>query len=394
VERADVRALLDPVQERSDARRQADRVGLSRRLLSVPVSELSRGDQQLVEIAKALHRQARVILMDEPTAPLGPAEIDRLTRLIRDLSADGVAILYISHRLREVLSVCDRVSVLRDGKMIWTRDASDLPESEIVQAMIGAAVATRGKATTAPAEAREVLLRVESLGQGTFLHEISFELRKGEVVGLAGLVGAGRSRLLKVLAGRMPIDAGEMVLRGRHFRPRSPADAIRDGVGLMSEDRQREGLFVEMSMAKNIGFVRPPVRAKVFVWPRDERRLAHRWIEKLRIVPPRPAARAGTLSGGNQQKTLFGRWLHSEVDVLLIDEPGQGVDVAGKAEIARIVRDAAGQGKTVLVSSSESDELFSMVDRILVMRTGRIVAELAGPHFSEEEVVSLASGVR
>jgi ABC-type sugar transport system ATPase subunit len=233
---------------------------------------------------------------------------------------------------------------------------------------------------------------VAGVRQGSFLHDISFELHKGEVVGLAGLVGAGRSRLLKVLAGWLPIAGGEMTLSGRRYRPRSPADAIRARVGLMSEDRKRDGLFLEMSLAKNISIVRPPARAKLIVWSRDERRLAYRWIDRLRIVPPRPGARAATFSGGNQQKALLGRWLHAAVDVLLIDEPGQGVDVQGKAEIARIVKEAAAQGKAVLVASSEADELFSMVDRILVMRAGRIVAEIAGPPFSEEHIVALASG--
>jgi ABC-type sugar transport system ATPase subunit len=236
------------------------------------------------------------------------------------------------------------------------------------------------------------VLEVERLRQGAMLADVSFQVRAGEVVGLAGLVGAGRSRLLKVLAGQNRADAGTITLHGKPYRPATPAHAIRSGVGLLPEDRKSEGVFLELSVAKNIAFVRPPRRIGVLVRKRDEHAVARAWIERLAIVAPGAGARIASLSGGNQQKALIARWLHAAVDVLLVDEPGQGVDVHGKEEIVRIIREAADAGKAVVVSSSEPEELLSLADRVLVMRRGRIVGELGRPAASEERIVALASG--
>jgi ABC-type sugar transport system ATPase subunit len=330
--------------------------------------------------------------MDEPTAPLGPLDIDRLKRVIRDLAAGGVAILYISHRLREVLEICDRVTVMRDGRHVWTRDAGALDEAAIVEGMIGHGLESRSRRTREPTG--DAVLDVDGLSQGGFLRDITFQLRAGEVVGLAGLVGAGRSRLLKVLSGQTRADGGTVTLHGKRYAPAIPAEALRRGVGLLPEDRKGEGLFLELTIAQNIGFVRPPRALGPVLRRREEHALARTWIERLRIVPPRPGARIRSLSGGNQQKALIARWLHADVDVLLVDEPGQGVDVHGKEEIVRIIRDAADGGKAVLVCSSETEELFALADRILVMRQGRIIGELPSEGTTEEEVVALASGVR
>jgi ABC-type sugar transport system ATPase subunit len=382
--------LLHRRAERRDALAIAERVGLQRRLLGRPVGDLSRADQQLVEIAKALHRRARAILMDEPTAPLGPADIERLARVIRDLAADGVAIVYISHRLREVLGVCDRVTVMRDGRHVWTRQASTLGEGEIVLAMIGHGLVGSDSGTASAAG--DVVLDVRGLRQGSQLTDVSLQVRTGEVVGLAGLVGAGRSRLLKVLAGETRADGGEITVGGRAYRPSTPAQAIRRGVGLLPEDRKRDGLFLDMSVAKNIAFVRPPRLLGALVRRRDEHAVAQRWIRRLRIVPSAPGVRVASLSGGNQQKALIARWLHADVDLLLVDEPGQGVDVHGKDEIVKIIRETAAAGKAILVSSSETEELLALADRVLVMRQGRIVGELERRTISEERIVALASG--
>jgi ABC-type sugar transport system ATPase subunit len=378
--------------ELEDARSVGGRVGMHSQLFSRPVEQLSRADQQLVEIAKALHRRARVILMDEPTAPLGPAEVERLRKVIADLSSQGVAILYISHRLREVLDVCDSVTVMRDGRTVWTRAADTLTEPDIVQAMIGQGVASLKPEAPSEQEAGEVVLSASNIRQGSLLSDVSLELRRGEIVGLAGLVGAGRSRLLKALAGQGRIDEGRMTFRGSSYRPRTPAAAIRQGVGLLPEDRKSEGLFLEMSVAKNITFIRSPTRLPGVVFRRAELSQARRWMERLRIVASRPSAPVGTLSGGNQQKVLLARLLNADADVLLIDEPGQGVDIAGKQDIVEIVREAAKGGKAVLISSSEFEELFALADRILVMQQGKIVGELPAAQASEEQIVALASG--
>jgi ABC-type sugar transport system ATPase subunit len=390
-ERRRLGLLLDGRSELRDAHVVAERVGLKPHSLRRPVSELNRADQQLVEIAKGLHRKTSVLLMDEPTAPLGPTDIERLMRLIRALAGDGVAVVYISHRLPEVLGVCDRITVMRDGRRVWTRETRSLDEGLVVQAMIGHGVAHR-RGEQKPAGELSVVLQVDGVSQGGRLHDISLTLGRGEVVGIAGLIGAGRSRLLRVIAGDLRPDHGRMRLRGADYRPHSPAQAIRAGVGLVPEDRKADGLFADLSLAKNIAFVRPPRRWRTFVGQRAEIRVARTWIERLRIVPPRARARMSSLSGGNQQKALLGRWLHADVDVLLVDEPGQGVDVHGKEEITNIVRDAARRGKAVLVSSSEPNELFTLTDRVLVMRQGRIVGEFDTSKLDEESLVSLASG--
>ena len=391
-ERSRARILVNRRSERADGHALCQRVGAHHRLLGRRVGDLSRADQQLVEIAKALHRDARVILMDEPTAPLGPEDVNRLLQLIRDLASQGVAIVYISHRLPEVLSVADRVTVIRDGRRVWTKEATEIEESHIVTAMIGHQIETRGRAGLA--NAGDTILSVKGVGHGRQLSDISFDLRAGEVLGLAGLVGAGRSRLLKVIAGAIRPDRGTMTLHGRRYAPRTPADAVRRGVGLLPEDRKHEGLFLSRSVAENICFVRPPSRPPGFIRERDEDALAQTWIERLGITPSDPRAPVSRLSGGNQQKALTARWLQADVDVLLVDEPGQGVDVAGKEQVARIIADAAAAGKAVIVSSSESEELFSLADRLLVLRHGRIVGQLEGPNYSEEHVVGLASGAR
>jgi ribose transport system ATP-binding protein len=237
----------------------------------------------------------------------------------------------------------------------------------------------------------EVVLSVSGIRQGQRLTDISFDVRAGEILGLAGLVGAGRSRLLKALAGYERIDDGRVTLKGRPFRPSGPAAAIRDGVGLLPEDRKDEGLFLEMSVATNIVFVRPPRRLGLMLWRRDEHRLVRHWLERLRIVAARASAPVASLSGGNQQKVLVARWLHADVDVLLIDEPGQGVDVASKEQIFQLIREAAASGKAVIVSASEWEELSALADRILVLRQGRIVGELAAAEATEEDIVTLAT---
>jgi ABC-type sugar transport system ATPase subunit len=383
------RVFLDRNQERLDASAAGARVGLSSFALSRPIEDLSRADQQLVEVAKALHRQVRVILMDEPTAPLGPRDVGRLETVIRDLAAHGVAVLYISHRLREVLRVCNQVSVIRDGRRVWTRPARELTESAIVQAMIGHGL----EHVAAPsAQAGNVLLDVEALGQSRRLVDVSLALRAGEIVGLAGLVGAGRSRLLRALVGEERPDRGKMTLKGKPYAPHSPAAALRRGVGLVPEDRKTQGLFLEQSVVKNLTFSRPLTYAAGLVRLHQERAATWRWIERLSLTPRSPGATVKNLSGGNQQKVILARWLHADVDVLLVDEPGQGIDVSAKEDVYQILRETARSGKAILTSCSESEDLFTLADRILVMRLGRIVGEFERGTATEEQIVALASG--
>jgi rhamnose transport system ATP-binding protein len=370
------------------ARAICAQVGLPVRAVGMPVEALSRADQQLAEIAKALHRDARILLVDEPTAALGPNDAARLSALFRELTGDGVAIVYISHRLPEVLGIADRVTVIRDGRKVWTRPSSGLTTETLVQAMVGHELPSRA----ADQRARgETVLSIAAVTSGSRLADVSFEVQRGEVVGLAGLLGAGRSRLLRALVGLEPIDGGTVRLNGRAYKPRDPADALARGVGLLPEDRKRFGVFPELSIARNIALTRPVGVRVGLVSSRVERRTARVWIDRLRIQPPSPDMRVGALSGGNQQKVLLARWMHAAVDVFLVDEPGQGVDIAGRDEIIRIIREMAAAGKAVLVSSSETEELFALADRVLVMRSGRIAGEL-GAERSEQELIALAGG--
>jgi ABC-type sugar transport system ATPase subunit len=383
------RFFLDRRAERARAAESVSRVGLPPSRLGVPVARLSRADQQLVEIAKALHRRSRLILMDEPTAPLGPQETRRLIALIGELTRAGVAVVYVSHKLDELLEVSHRVQVLRDGESVWTRDAAGLTKDAIVEAMMGRRL---GASTRATAEdVGEPVFRAEGLCQGQRLRDVSFEVRAGEVLGLGGLVGAGRSRLLRALAGAAALDEGRMLLNGRDFSPRTPADAIARGVGLVPSDRKRDGLFLDMDIQSNMTIVRPTARWGLLLRHRLNRAAAMTWIKRLSVVPARPGATVRTLSGGNQQKVLLARWLHADIDLLLVDEPGEGVDVHGKREIYEIVRQAARDGKAVMVVSSETEELFQVADRVGVMRGGRLVGYLDGA-VTESELLRLATG--
>jgi ABC-type sugar transport system ATPase subunit len=363
------------------------RVGLdpSRRILA---GALKPAEQQLLEIAKALQRSARVIVMDEPTAALGPVESERLFDVIAGLRRDGVAVVYISHRLDEVLTVCDRVSVLRDGRRVWVRNSAQLDEQTLIRGMIGHDVerlaldaATRGAA----------VLDVRAIGQAGRLDDVSFSLHAGEIVGLTGLVGSGRSRLARILFGAERADRGEMFLDGAPYRPSSPGDAIRNGVALVPEDRKRDALLMDLTSAKNVTLARMVSRSGVLRL-RQERRVATELLERLQVKPASPAAPLSALSGGNQQKVSIARWLQAEARVLILDEPGQGVDLGSKEQILRTVRELAAMGCAVLVVSQELDELQQVASRLLVMRRGTIVGELNAADITEQNVVQLAHG--
>lgn len=363
------------------------RVGLKRRS-NVVASQLTPADQQLLEIAKALYREASVVLMDEPTASLGGKERDRLFGVIESLKADGVGIVYISHNLGEVLEICDRVTVMRDGKIVATTAADELDEDKLVQQMIGRVLVQSERVES---ERGGVTMSVRNLGQGSRLGDISFDVHEGEVLGITGLVGSGRSRLARVLFGAEQFDQGSITLGGDDYRPGSPHAAISAGVGLVPQDRKRDGLHLHMSGADNVVMTHFPTTGGI-VRRKAENADAMKWIEYLDIKTPSPAAPPIMLSGGNQQKVAIARWLNADAKVLIFDEPGQAVDVGAKAEIFRAVRDIASQGRAVIVISEEVEELVLVVDRTLVMRAGRISGELPHDQIDEENVVALAMG--
>ena len=380
--------LLPRDRQRPDVQAVLDRVGLQLDP-STPAGALKPADQQLLEIAKALYRNARVIIMDEPTAALGPAEGRRLLGVIDALRRDGVAIVYISHRLDEVLATCDRITVMRDGRHVRTDDAADLTEDALVRAMIGHEVL---RLTADGAVRGKVALEAISISQGKRLTGVSLRLHEGEVVGLTGLVGSGRSRLARILFGAEPSDGGEMLLGGQRYAPRSPADAIAAGVGLIPEDRKRDALLMHLSNAKNVTLSRLPAGRLGVLNARRERSIAARWLDRLQVEPRSTSAAPITLSGGNQQKIAIARWLHADARILIFDEPGQGVDVGAKEHILRAIRELAAEGRAVLVISEELDELVQVADRVLVMRRGRIAGELGRDEVTEHRVLELAMG--
>ena len=358
---------------------------------SRPARGLSIADQQIVEIAKALSFQARVIVMDEPTAALSGAEVERLFSVARALRAQGTAVLFISHRLDEIFALCQRVTVMRDGRQVFTGPLDGLTRDDLVRRMVGRELsamfpkqaATRG----------DVALSVRRLTREGVFTDVSFDVRHGEIVGLAGLVGAGRSEVARAVFGIDRRDAGEVVIEGRRLPPASPTAAMAAGMGYVPEDRRAQGLVMDLSIARNTSLASlGRLRHGLFIRSADERRLAADWAARLRLKLARFSDPASALSGGNQQKLVLAKWLARHPSVLIVDEPTRGIDVATKAEVHRLLSDLAGQGVAILMISSELPEILGMADRVLVMHEGRLSAELPRDQATEERVMFAATG--
>jgi ribose transport system ATP-binding protein len=356
------------------------------------VSELGIAAQQMTEIAKALSLDAELLIMDEPTATLTEHEIEQLFGAIRRLRARGVSVVYISHRLNEVKQVGDRVTVLRDGRKVATLDVAEASVHHMIRLMVGHDL--REQYPKQPVERGPEVLRVERLCRDGVLRDISFSLHRGEILGLAGLVGAGRTELARAIFGADPIDSGRIIVNGRQVSIASPAEAIRRGIGLVPEDRQAQGLLLDQSVAKNITL---PSLARLFpgwrlVSPRVEAEMAARYIADLRIRTPSEERMVRFLSGGNQQKVVVAKWLCSHSDVLVFDEPTRGIDVGAKVEVFQLMTDLARRGAGLIMISSDLLEVLGMSDRILVMRGGRLVGELDRAEANQQAVLSLAFG--
>jgi len=382
--------IVDRGSELRQARELLKRVGLRidpRRLVStLPVAE-----QQLVEITKALAIDAKLVIMDEPTATLTGQEIDKLFSVIRDLTSRGIAILYISHRLEEIFRIGDRVTVMRDGKVVDTLPRAEIDEKKLIRLMVGRDIANLYPKPQA--EIKEVVLRVQGITRTHVLQNCSFEVHAGEILGFAGLVGAGRTELARAVFGADPIDAGTIELDGRAQRIRSPQDAIDAGIGYLTEDRKKEGLALTLGIDQNITLVNMPAFAGVLNL-RQERRIAIRERDQLKIRTPSVQRRVNVLSGGNQQKVIVARWLETKARVLFFDEPTRGIDVGAKAEIFELIGRLAGEGRAIILISSYLPELLNMCDRILVLHEGQIAGELLRAQFSEERVIAMATGAR
>jgi ABC-type sugar transport system ATPase subunit len=375
--------------EKRRARELLERVGLKvdpgRK-----VSNLSVAEQQRVEIAKALAVDAKVVIMDEPTATLTEAEIDDLFTLIEQLKGEGIAIFYISHRLEEVVRIADRVTIMRDGKLVETLSQGDFDEAKLVRLMVGREIDTLYPKEKA--EIGDVVLHVEGVTRPGVLLNCSFDVRAGEILGFAGVVGAGRTELARAVFGADPISGGRIELDGNEVKFNSPRQAIAAGIGYLTEDRKGEGLAMQLSVEKNITLAKIPGPG-IWIDRRKERSVAQSHKEGLDIRTPSLHRAVEALSGGTQQKVVVAKWLETQARVLFFDEPTRGIDVGAKAEIFKLMSDQAAKGRAVVLISSYLPELTNMCDRIVVMRDGQTVGELRREEFDDERIMSLASGM-
>ncbi|WP_062229167.1 sugar ABC transporter ATP-binding protein [Aureimonas frigidaquae] len=354
------------------------------------VSDLSVAHQQVVEIAKALSRDVRVIVFDEPTAVLSTGDARRLLQIIKDLRGQGVGIVYISHRLDEIYEIADRITVMKDGRRVGTVTPTDTPVDGLIRMMVGRPLSQLfgDKPHTTLGEE---IVRVEGLTLPNGVRDVSFSIRRGEVVGLGGLVGSGRSEVARALFGADPIRSGTIVLKGAPFKPRNPRQAVRRGIGLVPEDRKAQGVVLDMAIRENATMADASrVTRAGFFRAGAERRLVQSLIASLRIKLQSMNDPVSSLSGGNQQKVVLAKWFNTGPDLIILDEPTRGVDVGAKTEIYSLIHRLASEGKAVIVISSEHAELFGLCDRVLVMGEGTLRGELLPPDFEEEKLLTLS----
>ncbi|MGH7670817.1 MAG: sugar ABC transporter ATP-binding protein [Gemmatimonadaceae bacterium] len=384
------RGIVDRDRQTHAARAVLDRLGQLQLDPGARVADLSLAARQMTEIAKAMAARAQVLIMDEPTAILAQAETDALFRVIAQLRDEGVAVVYISHRLDEIFRVASRITVLRDGQRVTTAPLSEISRGDIVRLMVGRELASGYPCGTVEPGAEA--LRLEGVSSGP-VREASLTLRRGEIVGLVGLIGAGRTELARAIFGAAPIRAGRMFLNGDRFAPRSPRQAIDAGVALLPEDRKRQGLVLMGAIRENVSLPSLPMLAPRGVVDRvRERAGVAQWIEALAVRTPSIDRPAQQLSGGNQQKVVLARWMLRHSRVLLFDEPTRGIDVGAKAEIYALMRRLSDEGAAILMISSDLPEALGMADRLIVMRDGRIVGELSGDNATQDRVASLILG--
>ncbi|BER92327.1 MAG: ribose transport system ATP-binding protein [Candidatus Atribacteria bacterium] len=384
------RGLVDWTRMRQEAKKLLDFLDVDIDV-DAKVRDLGVAKKQVVEIAKALSLNARILIMDEPTATLAQKEIETLFRIIRFLKEKGVTIIYISHRLEEIFKICDRVTVLRDGKHIATRNLEEISMEDIIRMMVGRNITN--KFPRIPHAPGEEVLRVEGLTRHGVLENISFSLRRGEILGIAGMVGSGRTELLRAIYGVDPIDKGEIYIRGERVQISSPVEAINLGIALLPEERKTQGLVLLLSVLDNIGLpVLPQVSKRGFV---DDQRLleiGEEMVKQMNIKTPSLYQKVMFLSGGNQQKVVLGKWFARNCDIYLFDEPTRGIDVGAKVEIYHLMNKLIEKKVGIIMVSSELPEILGMSDRILVMREGRIVGELNREEATQEAILSLAVG--
>jgi ribose transport system ATP-binding protein len=360
-----------------------------------PLQSLGLGAQQMVALARAVSVNARVVIMDEPTSSLEPREVDTLFRIVGELRGQGVATIYVSHRLDELYRICDRVTVLRDGRVVHTGPLAGLDRLRLVSLMLGRDVAEVRRhgltrfSESHTATATEPVLRVRNLTKRHVLSDVSFDVRPGEVTGLGGLLGSGRSETAKAIVGALPVEHGSVTVAGRPLRRLSPAAAIRAGISLLPEDRKAEGIIPDLSVRENIVLAAMPRLSRAGVVSRAQQdRVVDLFMQRLRIKAASPDQKVSELSGGNQQKVLLARWLCLNPKILLLDEPTRGIDVGAKAEVQQLIDDLAQEGLAVVLISSDLEELVEGADRIVVLRAGAVVDELTGDDVSESHLMA------
>jgi len=381
----------------SETRAITKRLGLELQPMSI-VRGLSVAEQQMVEIARALSMKSRLIVMDEPTSALSSAEVEKLFRIIRELKAHGLSIIFVTHRLEEVIEICDRYTVLRDGRLVGSGAIANTTIDGIIRLMVGRQVnALFAHRERTPAG--DVILAVEGLNRrgnaqdqnASVLADVGFEVHRGEILGVAGLVGAGRTEMARAVFGADPFDSGRVFVDGRQVRIRSPQDAIRHGIGLVPEDRKQQALFLALAVRINLSMASHQriMRWGVFMDETAERAMVEEYRKRLNIRMASPEQLIASLSGGNQQKVTLARWLALRPKVLIVDEPTRGIDIGAKVEVHNLLFEMARSGIAVVAISSELPEVLAISDRIITMREGRISGEIKGEDATEEVLMSM-----
>lgn len=360
------------------------------------VRDLSVSQQQLVEIAKSVSRKAKILFFDEPTSSLTPAEVQNLFRIMRNLKEQGITMVYISHKLDEIEEIADRITVMRDGRKVMTKNMKDVSMDEIISAMVGGMITNRYPKNYV--EIGGPIFEVKDLNRKGVLHDINFTLRSGEILGITGLMGAGRTELARAIFGADPIDSGEIFVEGKKVKIRNVSDAINAGIGLLTEDRKTQGLLLNLSVNDNTAIAAlnskkasKKLTARGMLHKKKIRENTELYCRKLQVKTPSIQQKVVNLSGGNQQKVIIGKWLSTDSKILIFDEPTRGIDVGTKAEIYKIMEELAASGVGIIMISTELPETLGISDRVLVMRKGRIVAELDPKKTSEEEIVSYSA---
>lgn len=382
--------ICDKKAMRKKAQEAMDKMGVKIPINAV-MSDLSVGQQQMVEICKALMVDAKVLIMDEPTAALTQSETEGLFKLIKSLRQKGVSIVYISHRMEEIFELCDRITILRDGTYVGTEKIKDINMDDIVRMMIGREIGERFPARDA--KIGKEMLRVEGLTKGKTFKDVNFSVKAGEVLGVSGLMGAGRTEIMHAIFGNLPFESGKVFIEGKEVTIKNAREAINAGIGFITEDRKTEGLLLEKSISENIALANlEKISDKSVVKKSKVDELVKKGIDEFRIKCFGPDHECNNLSGGNQQKVVFAKWVYTDPKILILDEPTRGVDIGAKKEIYSVINDLAAKGVAIILVSSELPEVLGMSDRIMVVHEGKITGIIDAKEADQEKVMTLATG--